>query len=199
LRTGCAAKDDAVDELLGRMIDNALPLVAVAWAASVLFLVVAARRYFASRARPPAEAEAPARVEEPPDPSVRVEPTLSLPDAEACPVDALADEDQQPGNPPLPAVRASAPSASDLREALVARVARDPDSTDGLRDLVRALYLDQSNFRFHAIAELPAEDRLLARQLLDAWLADPSAVDHWEAMYAAFREGLPAERRTQQA
>jgi len=80
--------------------------------------------------------------------------------------------------------------AESVFEAVRARIARDRASAQGLSELIRALYLDQSNFTFHTIAELNVEDRALAKGLIEEWLADPSAVETWEEIYDTARESI---------
>src|SRR5918993_1097423 len=162
-------------------IDNVLALVALLWLGSAILVVVCARRYFVARARD--RASLPAFQE----PFVDIE-AAALPSTVADPIHGrFAFDDQRPaGVPPAPEMQ-TASSRAVLLDQIGARVLRDPESAHGLADLVRALYLDQSNFRFNAIAELDDEDRQLAKGLIDEWLADPSAVDYWQAVYAAFR------------
>ena len=190
-----------------------LPLVALLCFASVLFLVFCVRKYFASRAREARLAE-----------SVQIAPRIELPRAS----DAVERNDaveesfskivQTWSASPLPPAdqaylcnaedqRESAPGDAlarmhdviDVREAVSARVALDRASARGLRDLVRALYLDQSNFRFHVIADLQPEDRALARALIEKWMTDPTAIEYWESIYAGVcdsPDALRADRGT---
>jgi hypothetical protein len=192
---------------------NALPLVALLCFASVLFLAVCVAKYFRSR-----NEEVLSVADAVPVPQqVELHPTLELvrlDDAIEASIDKVmqtwggpplassehaypcGDEDQRqstPGEAPTPACE-----ITDLRDALTARVASDRDSAHGLKELVRALYLDQSNFRFHEIAELQAEDRVLARALIEQWMSNPTAVEYWEQTYAAVCES-PAALRADRA
>ena len=93
---------------------------------------------------------------------------------------------------------ATYPPPVNVVAAIRTRVSQDP-AANGLRDLVRALYLDQSTFTFHTLAELSSEDRALAKQLIDAWLDDPAAIDDWEMFYATLREAPPSRHAWQHA
>jgi len=192
---------------------NGLPLVALLCFASVLFLSFCVWKYFGSRAE---GASSPAdstpilqHVElHPALDSLRLDDTVEAsmdkvvqtwgapPVASSDQAYPCSEEDQRQSSPDEAVTRTC--EIVDLREALTARVASDRDSAHGLRDLVRALYLDQSNFRFHEIAELQAEDRALARALIDQWMADPTAVEYWEQTYAAVCES-PAALRADRA
>jgi hypothetical protein len=190
-----------------------LPLVALFCLGSVLFLAVCVRKYFHSRVE---EASCPA--DSVPVPQlVELRPALNslrLDEAVEASIDKVmqtwgarpetssdqaypcSEEDQRQSSAGEAVIRTG--EIVDLREALTARVASDRDSAHGLRDLVRALYLDQSTFRFHEIADLRAEDRVLARALIDQWMADPTAVEYWEQTYAAVCES-PAALRADRA
>ena len=192
---------------------NWLPLVALLCFASVLFLSFCVWKYFSSRtegASSPADST-------PVLQHVELHPlvdSLRLDDAVEASMDKIvqtwgappvapsdqaypcSEEDQRQSSPDEPVTRTC--GIVDQREALTARVAYDRDSAQGLCELVRALYLDQSNFRFHEIAELQAEDKALARALIDHWLADPTAVEYWEQTYAAVCES-PAVLRADRA
>ncbi len=78
--------------------------------------------------------------------------------------------------------------AQSIFTAARTRIVRDGVSAQGLSELIRALYLDETNFTFQTIAGLNAEDRALAERLIEAWLADPSAVEPWEEIYDTVRE-----------
>lgn len=152
-------------------LDYPVPLLGLLWLASVLLLVFAMRRYAASRWHRAAKVE-PAltqqRLSEVPLPS------------QALLGPAAIGETSGPRLPPLDRRNAAL-------EAFHARVARDRPSAQGLIELIRALYLDGSTFTFNTIGELSTEDRELANALIDAWLADPSAVDEWRDAYDAVR------------
>ena len=155
---------------LSTMIENWTALVALLWLASIVLLFVSMRRYAASRSLFDARA---ARL-------FVQEPFLPAPASDPV-VEALADQSEsEAGDAPAPV-----PS---LHDVVRERVARDPGSAHGLVELVRALYLDGSSFAFHTIAELDAEDRALAKALVDAWLANPAAIDDWKQLYDAVRE-----------
>jgi len=194
--------------------EYAFAIVALLWIGSVFMLVFALRGYFAARARKrdAYRAEVPesfvdAARESHATPAMH--PTaMANGDVEASGHDgagglslvgrgagALAIEDQQPSSSSALAF------ASD--EALIAavssRIAEDAEAARGLAELVRALYLDQSNFRFETIAALGAEDRRLALSLIEVWLANPTAIDLWQAMYAAVEKPARAVRADQHA
>jgi hypothetical protein len=78
----------------------------------------------------------------------------------------------------------------DVLEAARIRIEKHPGSSEALKDLLRALYLDQSMFTFSILAEMPAEDRALAGSLVEAWLMDAYPVERWEGVYKATQEGL---------
>ena len=159
---------------LSPMLENWIPLIALLWLASIVLLVVSMRRYATSRSFFDARA-ARLFVHEPFLPAAAPDPVA----------ETLADQSEtDPGSAPVPS----------LHDAVRERVARDPATAHGLVELVRALYLDGSSFEFHAIAELDAEDRALAKALVDAWLADPVAVDDWKRLYDAVREARPLEQ-----
>lgn len=177
-------------ELLSSVPDYALPLLALLWAASVLLLILSARNYLACRAERRGAWEQPAQepfvgVDAPPPAVHHAIRASLLPDGNAT---LFAAEDQRPGREPSASLVEPEVEGANLREMISARVTRDRTSVQGLADLVRALYLDQSNFSFAAIAELAVDDRQLAQALISQWLADPSAVDYWEAMHALLRE-----------
>jgi hypothetical protein len=48
------------------------------------------------------------------------------------------------------------------------------------------------------IADLRPEDKELARALFEKWLADPTAIDYWEEVYASVCEP-PEALRTDRA
>ena len=160
------------------MLENWILLIALLWLASIVLLVVSMRRYATSRSFFDARA-ARLFVHEPFLPTPAPDPVA----------ETLADQSEtDPGSAPAPT-----PS---LHDTVCERVARDPATAHGLVELVRALYLDGSSFEFHAIAELDAEDRALAKALVDAWLADPAAVDEWKQLYDAVRAPLePLQQR----
>ena len=192
-------------------MDYVLALVALLWVGSVLLLAFAMRGYYRARAHPGASQDAhvqrdvtderaetqafvdwhvgnTARAGLSGAGGVSATAVFGFGDAQA---DRFATDDQQP----VSASPASPVRPATEREALVAklraRVAADPESAQGVAQLVRALYLDQSNFRFETIAALGTEDRQLALQLIAEWLADPLAVDFWQAMYAAIDVTAP--------
>ena len=192
---------------------NWLPAVAFFCLGSVLLLGVCVRKYFQARAE---EASVPAEPVSVPQ-LVEVHPALNalrVDDAVVASIDRVmqtwappsgtsavqaygcGEEDQRQASAGDAVIRTG--EIVDLREALAARVASDGGSAHGLRDLVRALYLDQSNFRFHEIAELQAEDRVLARALIEQWMADPTAIEYWEQTYVAVCES-PAALRADRA
>ena len=177
---------------------DSLPLVALLCLASVVFLAFCLRKLFASRVREDPLPESSAIM-----PLIELQRSLDTLDVgrEAAttidnivqtwsdPGTALTDqaylesaEDQRFGAVALAGSRV--PQPADVREALRARIARDRTSAQGLSDLVRALYLDQSNFRFEAIAHLDPEDRTLACALIETWMTDPSAIEFWESVYS---------------
>jgi len=184
-----------------------LPWVALFCFASVLFLSFCVWKYFGSRSEGASPADS-----TPVPQHVELHPALDsllLDDA----VEASMDKVMQTwGAPPVASSEHAYPCSDedqrlspdeavtrtcemvDLREALTARFAYDRGSAQGLKDLVRALYLDQSNFRFHELAELQAEDKALARALIDQWMADPTAVEYWEQTYAAVCASPAASR-----
>ena len=182
---------------------NWLPLAVLFCVGSVLLLAVCVRKYFQGRA---AETSVPADSVSVPQ-QVEVHPALSAlrvdeavvasidrvmqtwappPDTSTVQAYPCGEEDQRQGGAAEAATRTC--EIVHLREALTARVASDRVSAQGLRDLVRALYLDQSNFRFHDIAQLEPGDKVLARALIDQWMTDPSAVEYWEQTYVAVCE-----------
>lgn len=202
----------ATDQIPSTTIDW-LPLVALLCFASVLFLVFCVRKYFASRAREARLAESVQiahRIESPrapdaPERNDAVEESLSkvMQTWSASPLAPgdqpylFSAEDQRKSTPGDALVRMQ--DVIDVREAVSARVAFDRASAQGLRELVRALYLDQSNFRFHVIADLQPEDKALARALIEKWMTDPTAIEYWEGIYAGVcdsPDALRADRGT---
>jgi hypothetical protein len=196
--------------------ENWLTLVAMAWLASVVLFVVSLRRYLASRALLRAQAEPPT-VQEPyieigaasqvlfgPAPTYPhdSEPGLSAPLDRRLPGVAIGDEatheaiarDFQVAGEASPVASTPGSCPASVREAVRDRVSRDRASAQGLSELIRALYLDQSNFTFHTLAELDAQDRALAKALIEEWLDVPWAVEKWEELYHAVLEGSPARR-----
>ena len=153
-------------------LDSSVPLLGLLWLASVLLLIFAMRRYAASRAHSTAKVE-PAltqqRLSEVSSPSLALFAPAAIGETDASEPPQLLPLDRR--TPALEAVRA--------------RVARDRPSAQGLIELIRALYLDGSTFTFNTIGDLSTEDRELANALIDAWLADPSAVDDWRDAYDA--------------
>ena len=189
---------------------------ALCWLASVIFAAICARRYLVSRAadqslrEPSASDERFRDIDTPQQPMLRMgddgplgnrDNTLQVPSPSTTqPLERFACDagDQQPGVGPTIGVHAiDSPEA--LREALQARVREDAASARALGDLVRALYLDESNFRFHAIADLPQDDASLARALIAQWLANPAAVDYWEGLYATLPQRPDAVPAPEQA
>jgi len=71
-------------------------------------------------------------------------------------------------------------SAPDILLAALRRIQEQPESARPFRELIRALYLDQSVFTFDCLADLPSEDRQLALALLKAWLAGTYEPERWE-------------------
>ena len=200
-----------MSQLLPPGPENWIPLVALLWLASVVFLVLSTRRYLASRAIDRREAESTAMhsrirvLASPPpvfgggaipdagysDPVVAAPVDAALPVASSdLAIDATSTNETRAAADA--ATNASGSDATSVREAVRARVARDSASAQGLSDLIRALYLDQSNFTFHTIAELETEDRALAKALIEAWLKEPSAVDAWEEIYDTVRKSAPS-------
>lgn len=192
--------------------ENWLPLVALLWLASGGLLVFSALKYFASTAanrteresaemRPfvKAPASEPRLFELPRDasfgePQHRVGISAARPAASSDdrPTDARGGDDGAATVAAAPAAPSFGHDAASVRERVRARLARDRSSAQGLRELIRALYLDQSNFTFDTLAGLEAEDRALARTLVEVWLNDPSAVDAWKALYdTTIREEAP--------
>lgn len=200
-------------------MDYALALVALLWLGSVLFLAFAVRGYYRARAHPRASQDVPVQqavTDERAGTQAFVDwhvgdtarAALSGADGASAlaasglgdpQADRFATDDQRP----LSASPASPVRQATERETLVAtlraRVAADPQSAQGVAQLVRALYLDQSNFRFETISALGKEDRQLALQLIDEWLADPMAVDFWQAMYAAVDVSAPSALTVERA
>jgi hypothetical protein len=205
-----------MDALASSLIDNAFALVALLWFGSVGLLAYAVRGYVAARA-----------VERAAQPGTQQEPfidagvTQGLEDVRSSAstrdgpdvgesfgsqatspvpaIDEIAAEDQR-----LDAAMAAsrdAPGApgEDLLAAVSDRLSAAPGDSQGLRELVRALYLDQSNFRFETLAALGDEDRRLAMRLIEAWIADPSALDFWHAIYAALDIPARSTRAAQHA
>lgn len=196
-----------------------LSLVALAWLASVLLFVVSLRRYLASRALHRAQAE-PTTVQEP---CIEIraasqvlfgpastyaddsEPRLSAPldrtllgagIGDEATHEATARDSQAAGAvSPMACTPGSCPAS--VKEAVRARVSRDRSSAQGLSELIRALYLDESNFTFRTLAELDTQDRALAKALIEEWLDVPSAVEKWEELYHTVREGSPVTRPTE--
>jgi hypothetical protein len=213
----CASASDVVDAFAHLAMDHAFAIVAVLWIGSVALLVFAVRGYLAARARErlaqtavvePSQREASSVAQAFPDWYVGEPRDQRLAEAAPGGIDAppslhnpriagLATEDQRPGSTTSSTSQTRATAPEDLGTALRSRIAADPASSHGIAQLVRALYLDQSNFRFEAIAALSADDRQLARQLIDAWLADPSAIEFWHAMYSAV-DAAAAPARTDQ-
>jgi hypothetical protein len=208
-----------VDALSLPATDYALALAALLWIGSVFLLGFAARGYFAARAR--SRASPPKRTQEPAldvaaafppsadrpvvgSGSARVEATEpTRPGAAYClrarTVDEVGGEDQRPPAAMTRSFAARESSREDLVAAVSSRAAGDPGAAHGLADLVRALYLDQSNFRFETIAALGDADRRLAMLLIEEWLADPSAIDFWQAMHATLDGPARAARAAQHA
>ena len=150
-----------MSELLALLPRDPLPFIALFWAASTAFAIICARKYFASR-RHASDVAAPMR-----------EPFIDAPSA---PQDATVQHDageptrdQQPRTFAAPDGPADDATEATLIADIRARIAQDTLGS-GLRELVRALYLDESSFTFHTIAELPADDRELAKRLIEAWL-----------------------------
>lgn len=179
-----------------------LLFVALLCFASLVFLAFCVRKYFASRARE-AVVDAPMPITRPTDAQDPTEPVENDPAIERSmsriletwsatlavagdPDDSGSREDQHERSPDAATDRTL--EGADLREAVRARVAADHASSHGLSELVRALYLDQSNFRFQMIAELQPEDRTLARALIEKWMANPGDIDYWEGIYAELRD-----------
>ena len=71
-------------------------------------------------------------------------------------------------------------AAPDILLAAIRRIQERPESARPFRELIRALYLDQSVFTFDCLADLDVEDRQLALALLKAWLAGTYAPERWE-------------------
>ena len=204
-------------QLLPYGSESWLSLVALAWLASVLLFVVSLRKYLATRALHRARPQ-PTTVQEPyidirapsqplfgptaASDAGDTEPGRSAPPDRTLPGAGAGDEGTREATAEdfQTAVAASsiacAPGAgpTSVREAVRVRVIRDRASAQGLSELVRALYLDQSNFTFHALAALDGDDRALAKALVDEWLDVPSDVEKWEALYDAVRDSAPATR-----
>lgn len=180
-----------MSQLLPSGWENSIPLIAALWLASIFLLVFSARRYFASRAHDRSGAEL-TPMQEPFIGASRTPGTLVAEREVVTEVDntspwVAAPHDLAAG---VAATIARAPdtAAESVFEGVRARIARDGACAQGLSELIRALYLDQSNFTFHTIAELNVEDRALAKRLIEEWLADPSAVEPWEEIYDTVRE-----------
>ena len=191
--------------------ENWILLIAALWLASILLFVFSLRRYFAGRAFEREDALTP--IQEPFIEVTRTPQRLGAEDDTVTGVESAARQvaDQHTGTtsasadnrdqalserrtqaanadgvaPPIPLEPAI--GAEGVFAAVGARIARDPASAQGLSELIRALYLDESHFTFHALAELDAEDRALAQALIEEWLADPSAVEAWEEIYDTVR------------
>jgi hypothetical protein len=205
-----------MDAFAASWIDNAFALVALFWIASLGLLVYALRGYVAARAveraaqsgaqqEPFIQAEVTPRIED-------VRPTLSArdeldpdasiggqPEPPVPAIDEFAGEDQRPETVMAAWRDASGVPREDLLAAVRERLSAAPTASQGLRELVRALYLDQSNFRFETLAALGDEDRRLAFRLIEAWIGDPSALDFWHAMYAGLDIQAHATRAAQHA
>ncbi|HVF64555.1 MAG TPA: hypothetical protein VNE58_11225 [Casimicrobiaceae bacterium] len=153
-----------MSSLAASALQDWVPLIAVLWLMSCVLLAVSLKRYSISRAAHLGN-------------SPIYEPLV---DAPVSPTLASMTNDVSASLP-----RSSAQLACD---AVCSRVARDPASAEGLIELARALYLDGSKFTFQTLADLGAHDRGLASSLIEAWLADPSAVEEWQQLYEAVRE-----------
>lgn len=207
-----------MDALPTFVTDSALALVALLWLGSVILLVFAVRGWFVARAksrlRPAgASSSALASTGEAPASTEWYVGSQALTDVgDVAAIDGHADiplanpghgpltaEDQQPAPSTTAAVAATAVPREALAATVRTRVAHRDASSRALADLVRALYLDQSNFRFETLCALSAQDRALARHLVDTWLADPSAVDFWQALYAAVDTTSATARASQDA
>ena len=118
-----------------------------------------------------------AELDDPPTPHVTAPP---LPQSSS----ERAEQEDRPTPGATSETQPAKPEVSVL-DAVRARFAEEGTPAQGLSDLIRALYLDESNFTFHSIADLSDDDRALARRLIDHWLADPLALDRWEEIYTA--------------
>lgn len=109
---------------------------------------------------------------------------------------AAAPKVQQADAPEVRPAIAQEPNTADenIFDVVQTRITRDRASAQGLSELIRALYLDQSNFTFSTVAELDPEDRALAKGLVEAWLSDPKAFERWEELYETVREDYAARR-----
>ena len=179
-----------------------LLIAAVLCGASVLFLGFSAYKYFSSRSR---EREARAalrpRGDEPesfgvasaePEPLEATISRLGL--ASRSPLfvplttgGANREEQSALDQRPSEGIKDFSPlgqfRGTNISEAVCERVDQDRGSAKGLIDLVRALYLDQSNFTFDVVAQLAPEDRVLAGLLFERWLLDPSEIEYWEDIH----------------
>ena len=79
---------------------------------------------------------------------------------------------------------------ADVIAAVEARVASDPVEAAALKDLLRALYLDESVFRFSALSRIDDDDRELAAALVTAWLSNAYPLERWSAAFEATQGGV---------
>lgn len=183
---------------------------------NVILLLFVSRNYFAARAsraaegRPDRDRGSTFPVARLPDiardgcehsilPGPELEPAAVVAEhfheAPVSPDNATSDDPTRQALAPevaAPVVKTAATEApvQDVLEAVRMRVEKDPTSARGLKDLIRALYLDQSMFAFSSLAEMNAADRALASSLVQAWLTDAYPVDRWEDAYHAIQDEL---------
>ena len=104
--------------------------------------------------------------------------TTSQPSLEAAAAEADATGDQHDAREAH--AENGQQSAPDILRAALRRIQERPESARPFRELIRALYLDQSVFTFDCLADLDSEDRQLALAVLKAWLAGSYEPERWE-------------------
>ena len=119
-----------------------------------------------------------------PSPQQVTAPPLSLAQSSSESSSESAEQEDRPDPAAAFETQPTEPEVNIL-DAVRARFAEEGTTAHGLSDLIRALYLDESNFTFHSIADLSDDDRALARRLIKHWLEDPLALERWEEIYAA--------------
>lgn len=191
-----------MSQLLASGWESWIPLAAALWLASVILLIFSARKYFATRGLDRAGADL-APLQEPFIEASRTPGTLVVKREADTDIDdaslSVTARDDHAAEVAGTISREPEAGVESLFAAVRARIAGDPASAHGLSELIRALYLDQSNFTFQMIAGLSVEDRALAKGLIDEWLVDPSAIERWEEIYETVRERNPVSRHKEPA
>jgi len=82
----------------------------------------------------------------------------------------------------------AAPVMSDPLQNVLDKIQGQPESGRPLRELVRALYLNESAFMFSKLTELDDVDRQLAVALIRAWMNGDYDSDRWEQAFEATHE-----------